>query len=420
MVGAVRATGHVQVKGSAGNRRYYALWRDADGRHQRLLGPAHVKDSGRRTPRGAIVWRAGDGSLPSPEHLTPATAVEVLRELLAAAPKRPAAAGERARGAVTFGEACDEWLRYIEHERKRSPSTLADYRSTVRAGLLPGFGAQTPLGRIDTAGIDEWRARLLAEGQLARRSIQKQLTILGGVMRRAKRRGWITVNPVDDAERVSVKRSGEFNVLTPVQVAAVARAADTDQDGALYTVAAFTGLRLGELLALRWADVDFAKRLVHVRASYTLGQAGPPKSGHVRSVPMIDQAMKPLDHLSRRKYFTAPSDLIFAGIAGGHLDGSALRKRFYVALERAGLGVMRTKSEPITFHDLRHTFGTLAVQAFPLSDVKAYMGHADIQTTMIYVHHVPRHDAAAKLSAIVGAETGMEDGVEVGTGASGR
>jgi integrase len=410
MVAAARATGHVQVKGKAGNRRYYALWRDADGRHQRLLGPAHVKESGRRTPRGAIVWRAGDGPLPGSDHLTPASAAEALRELLAAAPKRPTAAGERARGAVTFGAACDEWLRYIEHERNRSPSTIADYRSTVRAGLLPGFGAATPLGRIDTATIDEWRARLLAEGKLSRRSIQKQLTLLGGVMRRAKRRGWISVNPVDDAERVSVKRSGEFNVLTPVQVAAVGRAAETAQDGALFIVAAFTGLRLGELLALRWADVDVAKRLIHVRGSYTLGQSGPPKSGHVRSVPLIDQAMETLDSLSRREYFTAPDDLVFAGVAGGHLDGSALRKRFYTALERAGLAGMRTKAEPITFHDLRHTFGTLAVQAFPLSDVKAYMGHADIQTTMIYVHHVPRHDAAAKLSAIVGAEAGSEGG----------
>jgi integrase len=412
MVGAVRATGHVQVKGKAGNRRYYALWRDADGRHQRLLGPAHVKESGRRTPRGAIIWRAGDGSLPSPDHLTPATAAEALRELLAAAPKRPTAAGERARGAVTLREACDEWLRYIEHERKRSPSTLADYRSTVRSGLLRGFGAETPLGQIDTATIDEWRAGLLAKGQLSRRSIQKQLTLLGGVMRRAKRRGWITVNPVDDAERVSVKRSGEFNVLTPVQVAAVARAAESTQDGVLFAVAAFTGLRLGELLALRWADVDFAKRLVHVRGSYTLGQQGPPKPGHVRSVPLIDQAMEPLDRLSRRELFTAPDDLVFAGTVGGHLDGSALRKRFYGALKQAGLEAMRTKPEPITFHDLRHTFGTLAVQAFPLSDVKAYMGHADIQTTMIYVHHVPRHDAAAKLSAIVGAEAGIADDLE--------
>jgi len=57
----VRPSGHLQVKGEAGKRGYYALWRDADGRHQRLLGPAHVKDSRRRTPRGAVIWRVGDG-----------------------------------------------------------------------------------------------------------------------------------------------------------------------------------------------------------------------------------------------------------------------------------------------------------------------------------------------------------------------
>ena len=59
----------------------------------------------------------------------------------------------------------------------------------------------------------------------------------------------------------------------------------------------------------------------------------------------------------------------------------------YDALDAAGLPRMR-------FHDLRHTFGTLAVQAFPLIDVKAFMVNADIQTTMIYAHHVPEHDAA--------------------------
>ena len=387
-IGTVRPTGHLQVKGGAGRRRYFALWRDADGRHQVLLGPAHVKDSGRRTPRGAIIWRAGDGPLPSPDHLTPADAAAALRELLAAAPKRATPAGHQPSGAVTFGEACAEWLRYVEHERRRTPATLGDYRSSVRAWLLPGFGADTPLGKIDTAAIDGWRAGLLAEGRLSPRSIQKLQTVLHGVLARAKRRGWIAVNPATDAERISVKRTGEFNVLTPVQVAAVARAGESVQDGAVFTVAAFTGLRLGELLALRWADIDFAKRLVHVRSSYTLRQEGPPKSGHVRSVPLIDQAMEPLDRLSRRELFTGPDDLAFAGVLGGHLDPSALRKRFYSALERAGLGAMRAKSEPITFHDLRHTFGTLAVQAFPLSDVKAYTGHADIQTTMTYVHHV--------------------------------
>jgi hypothetical protein len=191
-MGTVRPTGHLQVKGGAGGRRrYFALWRDADGRHQVLLGPAHVKDSGRRTPRGAIVWRAGDGPLPSPDHLTPADAAAALRELLAAAPKRATPAGHQPSGAVTFGEACAEWLRYVEHERRRTPATLGDYRSSIRAWLLPGFGADTPLGKIDTAAIDGWRAGLLAEGRLSPRSIQKLQTVLHGVLARAKRRGWI-------------------------------------------------------------------------------------------------------------------------------------------------------------------------------------------------------------------------------------
>jgi integrase len=405
----VRPSGHLQVKGEKGNRRWFALWRDADGRHQRLLAPAHVKDSGRRTPRGAIVWRAGDGPLPSPEHLTPVAAASVLRELLASAAKRPTPAGARGREAITFEQACEDWLRYVEHERKRTPSTIADYRSAVRVHLLPAFGSETPLAQIDTEAIESWRSSLLAEGRLSPRSIQKLLTLLHGVLRRAKRRGWISVNPADDAERVSVKRSGRFKVLTPVQVAAVARVADSVQDGVLFTVAAFTGLRLGELIALRWGDVDFAKRLLRVRGSYILRRQGPPKSGHVRSVPLIDQALEPLDRLSRREDFTGPDDLVFAGETGGYLDGSALRKRFYAALGNAGLGGMRAKPEPLTFHDLRHTFGTLAVQAFPLSDVKAYMGHSDIQTTMIYVHHVPQHDAAARLSAIVGSESEIGD-----------
>jgi integrase len=405
----VRPSGHLQVKGGTGNRRWFALWRDADGRHQRLLAPAHVKDSGRRTPRGAIVWRAGDGPTPSPEHLAPAAAASVLRDLLASAPKQPTPPGQRGRAAITFDQACEDWLRYIEHERKRAPSTIADYRSAVGAHLLPVFGADTALAQIDTEAIDSWRASMLREGRLSPRSIQKLLTLLHGVLRRAKRRGWISVNPADDAERVSVKRSGRFKVLTPVQVAAVARAADSVQDGALFTVAAFTGLRLGELISLRWGDVDFGKRLIHVRGSYTRRGQGPPKSGRVRSVPLIDQALESLDRLSRREHFTGPDDLVFAGETGGYLDGSALRKRFYGALGNAGLGEMRAEPEPLTFHDLRHTFGTLAVQAFPLSDVKAYMGHSDIQTTMIYVHHVPQHDAAARLSAIVGSETAIDD-----------
>jgi integrase len=177
------------------------------------------------------------------------------------------------------------------------------------------------------------------------------------------------------------------------EVEALARAAEDDQDAALFRVAAFTGLRLGELRALRWQDVDFGKRLVHVRRNFT---EQTPKSGRVRSAPLIDQAAKTLDGLSRRDRFTDPADLVFVDDVGGHLDDWRLRNRFHDALDRAGLPRLR-------LHDLRHTFGILAVQAVPLTDVKAYMGHADISTTMIYVHHVPRVNAADRLFRLVAA-----------------
>lgn len=208
----VRPTGHLQIKGSAGHRRWFALWRDAEGRHQRLLGVAHVKDSGRRTARGAVIWRVGDGPAPSPDHLTPADTATALRELLVSAPKQVAAPGERRAGEpVSFGQACAEWLRYIEQERRRTPSTLADYRSTVRASLLPGFGADTPLRDIDTATIDAWWGARLSEGRLSPRTIQKQLTLLHGILKRAKRKGWIAV------KRGRGRRAGERPALGRVQ-----------------------------------------------------------------------------------------------------------------------------------------------------------------------------------------------------------
>jgi integrase len=136
------------------------------------------------------------------------------------------------------------------------------------------------------------------------------------------------------------------------------------------------------------------KRIVHVRGSIVLGHEDSPKSHKVRAVPLIDQAARALDALSRREHFTTDDDHVFVNDVGEFLSDDRLRRRFKTALENAGLSAMR-------LHDLRHTFGTLAVQVFPLSDVQVFMGHADIATTMIYVHHVPQHDAADKLGALV-------------------
>ena len=150
--------------------------------------------------------------------------------------------------------------------------------------------------------------------------------LLYGIFKRAKRRKWIAANPAEDAERVTVRRSGDFNVLDPVEVEAVARAATTVQDAAIVAVAAFTGLRTGELRALTWRDVDFERRTVFVRRNYTAGERRQPKSGKVRSVPLIDQAARELDRLSRREHFTGENDLVFASPVGTVLDDGEIRR----------------------------------------------------------------------------------------------
>jgi integrase len=289
-------------------------------------------------------------------------------------------------------------VRYLEDDRQRKRSTVGDTRSTIKVHLLPEFGASTPVDSITTVDIDAFRDRLLG-GKLAHRTVQKILICLHGILARAKRKGWVAANAAEGAEKVTVRRSDEFNVLSVEQVHAVARAAAGELLSALYIVAAFTGLRQGELLALRWRHVDFADRIVHVMKNFVRGEEDTPKSHRVRSVPLSDQAFLALDVLSRREHFTGPDDLVFSSDVGGHLHDDDVRDAFYDALDDAGLGELRAKNDPIVFHDLRHTFGTLAIRVAPVTDVQHWMGHADIQTTMRYVHYVPQHDNAVKLTA---------------------
>ena len=218
--------------------------------------------------------------------------------------------------------------------------------------LIPEFGEQTRLDEIDTAKIDAYRAKLVAEGRLSARTINKRLAQLHAIFKRAQRVHGLPTNPVAGAERQPHRRSGDFTALAAAEVELLAANATNDQDAALFEVAAFTGLRLGELRGLRWADVDRDRRLVHVRRSYTRGEEGPPKSGKVRSVPLVDQAARALDTLSHRERFTEDDDRVFVNALGEPFEESAMRRRFYDALDAAELSRIR-------FHDLRHTFGTL-------------------------------------------------------------
>ena len=123
------------------------------------------------------------------------------------------------------------------------------------------------------------------------------------------------MNPAADVEKHRQRSSGDIEVFSPEEVMALVRAAGDEQDAAIYLTAAFTGLRRGELLALRWRDVDFVGQAIRVRASYADGQLTTPKSGKVRSVPMAPDVATALAGLGQRERWTGDDDLVFVGTA---------------------------------------------------------------------------------------------------------
>jgi len=358
-------SGHVFRVERARGPVWYVKFRLPDGRQvQRKLGPAW-------TERGR----------PAAGHFTKRLAGAWLRSTLEDA--RRGALEPAERSGATFADAAAEWLRYIEQDRQRKPSTVGGYASIVRTQLLPAFGSMA-IESVTPDTINAWLARTGGSAS----SRRKSLVLLHGIFRRARKVWGLRVNPVADVEKPPLQRSGNIDVFAPEEVWALARAAASEQDAAVYLTAAFTGLRMGELLALRWRDVDFAGSAVRVRASYYNGHLTTPKSGKVRAVPLAPDVANALAQLGRRVDWVGDDDLVFAGDGGDHLDASALRRRYKAALAAAGL-------RPLRFHDLRHTFGTRMIAKADIRRVQEWMGHADIQTTMRYLHFAPRAEDAS-------------------------
>ena len=388
-----RVTGHLILRELRSGPVWYAKTRvpgRAPEQAMRKLAPAHV-----------------GGGKPRKGTLTRRQAEDALADLLTAERRKVGErAYEHAPDAATFADAAAGYLLHLEQVKGRTFGTLRDYRHALNRYLLPRWG-ERPVESITPAEVAALRDELLARKPkpLSPRSVVRHLMVAHGVFKHAVREHGLTRNPASAelVDRPTVSYSGDFDTFDADELAALARAGADDQDATLYLAAAYTGLRQGELLALRWSDIDFAGQRVHVRRSWCQHSRAEkaPKSGRVRSVPLVDELVGPLDRLSRREHFTGPDDLVFATETGEHLGAHNVRRHYEQALERAGLRRVR-------FHDLRHCFGSTAVRAFPLSDVQAMLGHAHVTTTMRYVHHRPGADDAAKLSGAFRGENSSD------------
>ena len=367
-------SGHVFVRDGKRGRVWYAKLRLPDGRQtQRRIGLAWTSKG--RAPEG---------------YFTKRSAQTWLDEALAQA--RSGTLPGLARIGKTFRQATEDWLAYCEQVRDVKPSTLRDYRNMVRV-LNREFGERR-IEEITTPEIEMW----IAGRDAANRTLQKYLVVLSGIFKRAMKLYGLPRNPADMVERPRVRRAAKIDVLRPDEVQALVAAADSEQDAALFHTAAFAGLRMGELLALRWRDIDFHRRTIHVRENWTQGQTTTPKSGSERAVPMAEEVAQRLARLGQRELFATDDDLVFCSPLGEHLGYKSLKDRYRAALTAAGL------RPDFRFHNLRHTFGSTVIRYADSREVMEWMGHADLATTRRYLAFVDREDAAKRVSEAFRAE----------------
>jgi integrase len=362
----------------AGRESWYGRWTVDGVRVKRCLGPKRVPST-------------RDG-------LTRAQAERELRRLMAEVRPRPAP-GER----LTIGDVGARYLQHLE-ARGRKYATRVGVESALRVHLVPFF-AEKPIDRIRSSDVEELVV-LMQRRRLAAKSVHTYVGTLSAIFNyaAAPQRDWVARNPARGVELPPKQDSEDIRFLDPDEVTRLAQAAIPGPyqqiDRALYLTAAMTGLRQGELIALRWRDVDWPAARIRVRQNYVLGQFGTPKSKRsTRSVPMADQVAAELDRLHQAAGQPDDDQLVFADPhTNGPLSKPAILRRYRKAVVAAGL------DRSHRFHDLRHTFATaMAAAGVPMRTLQQWMGHRDIATTQIYADYSPSPQEAAYIQTAFGS-----------------
>ena len=295
-------------------------------------------------------------------------------------------------GRSTVAAFLSQWL-----EAKRPslrPESFRRYREMCHLHIVPDVGRK-PLSKLSPADVQALYARVRAKGLSG-----TSLSLLHGVLHKSlddAARWNLVVRNVCDLVDVPKRTTPDMRTLNADEATALLDAAKDDPLEAFYTVALTCGLRLGELQALRWKDVDLQRRRLSVTATYQGMQDGTPVFSEPKTARskrevhlslMAVEALKQhrVRQLERRLLgLWEDHGLVFATAFGRPLDGNNIRTRsFSRLLKRAGLPPMR-------FHSLRHTAATLLMaEGVNIKVASEMLGHADITTTLrIYSHVLP-------------------------------
>lgn len=418
-----------------GGTYWYAKWSRNGTSVVRALGRAWAE------PDGNGGWRRKRGKAPEgtlTEAQAAARMLELVREHHAEQTRLEQDADERRRRGLTFRELAHDWLSYLRTEKGAKPSTLSDYKWLLAepgsphprghgtyAGLLMAAFGDRPVREVSTRDVAEYLRGLDRSGAKPR-TVNKHRQVISAMYVYGMREDTYRL-PTNPAAKTSKRREPPPAVLDfyePEEVEVLARAAENgahrralrgrlsegeaaarrcedQQDAELYRIAAYTGLRLGELLALRWEDVKLADRRLVVHRAISAGIEGPTKSWQARFIPLADRAADAFARLAERVEFTNPSDYVFCSRLGRPLDGAVLRRRYKRTAAAAGLRALR-------FHALRHGAGSLIARRVDARWVQGFLGHSKLTTTARYLHAKARPEDVERLNQAFGIPPASE------------
>jgi len=463
IVNEIEPTGHLQVKPRTperGKRRaYHAYWIDARGKHGKMLGPAHVKDSGRKTPRGATIWRIGDGPKPTRDHLTPKEAKRELEKILRDAPRRVSlepvgslsdalegsldariALGKidpgrrgfyetmharicRELGGDQFVEAFNtnvlaDFIQNLESQKFIGPAQAKKQRLAgggVKEVVLSVWTAQTAesapkrVGRLEARRL-ETNGHVIKQRETKRwaicspASVESKLKyrdLLSAAFEYAVDRAWIETNPVDNVPRPSLRDSREATLRREdfydrVEISTLIEHAPSTLERAVWLCGCHAGFRLpGEAQGLVWGSVDFDANVIRAQDAWKRGQRGQTKTGKTIAIPMTPQLRAALAELKQRGYRFADRDHVFTRDELGRPVPDKVMRKTFHATAK------RAGLKPIRMYNLRHSFGTslAASGRVPNRTIQELMRHRQAGTTEIYTAYSPQPDLERQLMA---------------------
>ena len=312
---------------------------------------------------------------------------------------------EKLKPDMPFGEWIDFWYKYFSSPKLR-PTTQATYENRIYGHIIPSVG-KIPLSKLTQNDLQQFYAKLKRTGRkvnvelkgtgVSDRMVRSCHALCRSSLEKAVEEGLITRNPSIGC-KLPPKKNGEMKVLTQNEIVRLLNQAYDEGYYEMFLLELTTGMRRGEILGLKWRDLNLETGELNIKRQLTTKGISVPKTkSSIRTILLPPDMLDLLREMKK----TAKYDWIFPSPVkeGEPRNPTAITKRFRLMLERA-------HCKHVRFHDLRHTFATMALEnGMDVKTLSAMIGHVSSETTLNIYSHVTdtmRAQAAVKIDREIG------------------